>query len=58
MIILEGHIMLLEDVIVYIMNMKRKYPHWDFDDITGGIGEFVDKKEYNRLKEWYKRVYE
>lgn len=59
MITSDGSIMSdIDDVISYLNYEKKQHPDWDFDDITGGESEFVDKNMYEYLKNWFRNEYE
>lgn len=52
-----GNIMSNEDVMFYVMYMKKKHKDWKFDEITGGRENFVDDLVYQRLKDWFLAIY-
>ncbi len=59
MITSDGSIMSdIDDVISYLSYEKKQHSDWDFDDITGGESEFVDKNMYEYLKNWFRNEYE
>lgn len=49
----SGEVMTLDDVIGYVLNWEiihPEYANWDFDQITGGVEEFIDLTAYYHIK--------
>lgn len=45
--------MTVEDVVVYAKFFRKlhiEYSDWSFDQITGGVGEFLDEQAYFYIK--------
>jgi len=42
----DGHMFTIEEVVEYAIYNKNIYPDWNFSELTGGVENFISKKEY------------